>query len=222
MPPTCFELRGFILRTKLCCYAVWYVLHVSVWAVWWVGESFPFSIMGLIKILPTRPHTPKHIKHTILHIRGSYRKSWATFFACELGTAEEGECEGRWNQLLCYPCVSCDVNSLHHVTSITTNKMADNDMSFRQRAVIKFLVKEEIPAAEIHQRLQRAYGSVCTGGWNILKMGKRRQFRKQCFCFFGWLERSSTAGEFSNFQNAGRNVYKEVAIMWKNKDIYVD
>jgi hypothetical protein len=27
--------------------------------------------------------------------------------------------------------------------------MADNDMSFRQRAVIEFLVKEEIPAAEI-------------------------------------------------------------------------
>jgi hypothetical protein len=36
--------------------------------------------------------------------------------------------------------------------------MADNDMSFRQRAVIEFLVKEEITAAEIHQRLQHAYG----------------------------------------------------------------
>ena len=33
---------------------------------------------------------------------------------------------------------------------------------------------------------------------------------------------SSTAGEFSNYQNAGRNVYKEVAIMWKNKESYVD
>ena len=40
--------------------------------------------------------------------------------------------------------MSCDVNSLHHVTSITPNKMADNDMSFRQRAVIEFLIKEEI------------------------------------------------------------------------------
>jgi hypothetical protein len=39
--------------------------------------------------------------------------------------------------------------------------MAGNDMSFRQRAVIEFLVKEEISDAEIHQRLQRAYGSVC-------------------------------------------------------------
>ena len=25
------------------------------------------------------------------------------FFACEPGTADEGECGGRWNQLLCYP-----------------------------------------------------------------------------------------------------------------------
>ena len=58
---------------------------------------------------------------------------------------------------------------------------------------------------------------VLEDGWNILKMGKRRQFKKQCVSVFGWLERSSTAGEFSNFQNAGRYVYKEVSIMWKNK-----
>ena len=25
------------------------------------------------------------------------------FFACELGTADEEECGGGWNQLLCYP-----------------------------------------------------------------------------------------------------------------------
>ena len=25
------------------------------------------------------------------------------FFACELGRADEGECGGRLNQLLCYP-----------------------------------------------------------------------------------------------------------------------
>jgi hypothetical protein len=50
-------------------------------------------------------------------------------------------------------------NSLFHATSITRNTMADNDMSFRQRAVIEFHVKRgEIPAAEIYQRLQRAYG----------------------------------------------------------------
>ena len=72
------------------------------------------------------------------------------FFACEVRTADEGELGCRWNQLLCYPWVSCDVNSLHHVTNIAPNKMATNDMLFRQRAVIEFLVKEEILAAEIH------------------------------------------------------------------------
>ena len=50
--------------------------------------------------------------------------------------------------------------------------MADNDMSFRQRAVIEFLVKEEIPVAEIHQRLQRAYGSVCTGASSVRRWVK--------------------------------------------------
>ena len=53
------------------------------------------------------------------------------------------------------------------MTSIAPNKMADNGMSFRQLAVIEFLVKEEIPAAEIHQRLQRAYGSVCIGASSV-------------------------------------------------------
>ena len=94
------------------------------------------------------------------------------FFACELGTADEGECGGRWNQLLCYPSVSCNINSLHHVTSITPNKMADDDMSFRQHAVIEFLVIEEIPAAAIHQRLQRAYGSVCMGASSVRRWVK--------------------------------------------------
>ena len=50
--------------------------------------------------------------------------------------------------------------------------MADNDISFRQRAVIEFLVKGEIPAAEIHQRLQRAYGSVCMGASSVRRWAK--------------------------------------------------
>jgi len=58
------------------------------------------------------------------------------------------------------------------MTSITPNKMADNDMSFHQRAVFEFLVKEEIPAADIHQRLQRAYGSVCKGASSVLRWVK--------------------------------------------------
>jgi hypothetical protein len=38
--------------------------------------------------------------------------------------------------------------------------MAYNDVSFRQRAVIEFLVEEEIPAADTQYRLQRMYGDV--------------------------------------------------------------
>jgi len=44
--------------------------------------------------------------------------------------------------------------------------MAD-DVSFRQRAVIEFLVKEEIPAADIHRRLQRVCGDVCMGASSV-------------------------------------------------------
>ena len=50
--------------------------------------------------------------------------------------------------------------------------MADNDMLFRQRAVFEFLVKEEIPAAEIHQKLQRAYGNVCMGASSVRRWVK--------------------------------------------------
>ncbi|PNF40096.1 hypothetical protein B7P43_G10713 [Cryptotermes secundus] len=45
-------------------------------------------------------------------------------------------------------------------------------MSFRQRAVNEFLVKEEIPTADIHQRLQRAYGSVCMGESSVRRWAK--------------------------------------------------
>jgi hypothetical protein len=48
------------------------------------------------------------------------------------------------------------------------------------------------------------------------------EFYKQCVRVFGCLERNFTEGEFSNSQNAGENVYKEVAIMWKNKERSVD
>jgi len=50
--------------------------------------------------------------------------------------------------------------------------MANNDISFRQSAVIEYLVKEEIPAAEIHQRLQHAYGSVCMGASSVWRWVK--------------------------------------------------
>jgi len=58
--------------------------------------------------------------------------------------------------------------------------MADNDMSFCQRAVIEFFVKEEIPAAEIHQRLQCAYGSVRMGASSVRRWVKHFKDRNTC------------------------------------------
>jgi hypothetical protein len=49
--------------------------------------------------------------------------------------------------------------------------MAD-DVSFRQRAVIEFLVKEEIPAAYIYYRLQRVCGYVCMGDSSVRRWVK--------------------------------------------------
>jgi len=43
---------------------------------------------------------------------------------------------------------------------------------FHQRAVIEFLVKREIPAANIHHRIQRAYGSVCMGASSVRRWVK--------------------------------------------------
>jgi transposase len=44
--------------------------------------------------------------------------------------------------------------------------MPNNNVLFCHRAVIEFLVKEEISAADIHHRLQRLYGDVCMGASN--------------------------------------------------------
>jgi len=45
--------------------------------------------------------------------------------------------------------------------------MANNDVSFCQRAIIEFLVKEEIPTADIHHKLQRVYGDMCLGASSV-------------------------------------------------------
>ena len=50
--------------------------------------------------------------------------------------------------------------------------MADNNVSFCQRAVIEFLVKEEIPATDIHHIFQRVYGDVCMGASSVRRRVK--------------------------------------------------
>jgi len=50
--------------------------------------------------------------------------------------------------------------------------MANNDVSFCQRAIIEFLVKEEIPTADIHHKLQRVYGDMCLGASSVWRWAK--------------------------------------------------
>jgi hypothetical protein len=42
-----------------------------------------------------------------------------------------------------------------------------NNVLFRQHAVIDFHVKEDIPTADIHHRLQSVYGDVCMGASSV-------------------------------------------------------
>ena len=49
---------------------------------------------------------------------------------------------------------------------------AGNDMWFRQRAEVDFLVKEEIPTSDIHSRRQHAYGDVCLGASSVTRWVK--------------------------------------------------
>ena len=150
------------------------------------------------------------------------------FFACELGTADEGECGGRWNQLLCYlECLVTSIACITWLVSLLTKwptticrfaSVLSSNSLWKRKSLLQKFTRDFSVLMEVCAWVR----AVFEDGWNVLKMGKRRQFRKQCVIVFGWLERSSTAGEFSNFQNGGRNVYKEVAIMWKNKESYVD
>jgi len=50
--------------------------------------------------------------------------------------------------------------------------VADSDVLLRQRAVVEFLVKEDISAADIHHRLQRVYGDVCIGASSVRRWVK--------------------------------------------------
>jgi hypothetical protein len=52
---------------------------------------------------------------------------------------------------------------ISYVPIMHCEKMAVTDMSFRQRAVIKFHVKEGNSAAVIYERLRGVYGDVCMG-----------------------------------------------------------
>ena len=53
-------------------------------------------------VLANLPPNQKYQLYTFIY-EGRTESHKQLFFACELGTVDEGECGGRWNQLLCYP-----------------------------------------------------------------------------------------------------------------------
>ena len=64
LSPTCFEPRGFIIRERVI-YTVWYVSHVSVWAVWWVGECVREPPIHFMESEGSLPHS--QVPATCLH-----------------------------------------------------------------------------------------------------------------------------------------------------------
>ena len=46
---------------------------------------------------------PTNVENSVSSYEGRTESHEQQFFACELGTADEGEYCRRWNQLLCYP-----------------------------------------------------------------------------------------------------------------------
>ncbi|KAJ4434960.1 hypothetical protein ANN_23532 [Periplaneta americana] len=72
------------------------------------------------------------------------------------------------------PYLQQETNS---ITCSNVCKIVDNDGSFRQRAIIKFPVKVDKSAAEIHLRLQCAYGDVCMGASSVRRWVKHFEDR---------------------------------------------
>lgn len=54
----------------------------------------------------------------------------------------------------------------HHVVIFKCKKMAGEEVSFRQHAVIEFL-KKEFPTLAMHTQIQCAYGATCIGGSSV-------------------------------------------------------
>ena len=83
-----------------------------------MGQAAPQALVRQRRIINRRDSCrPSYLPHSTTltmfatetegHITRIYEGSTESyeqlFFACKLGTADEGECGDRWNQLLCYP-----------------------------------------------------------------------------------------------------------------------
>jgi hypothetical protein len=68
--------------------------------------------------------------------------------------------------------------STSYVPVMHCEKMAVTGMSFYQRAVIEFLVKEGKSAGVIYERLHSVYGDVCMGVSSVRRWVKHFKGRK--------------------------------------------
>jgi len=102
-------------------------------------------------------------------------------------------------------------------------------MSFHQHDVIELLIKEEVPDAEIHQRLQRAYGSACMGASSVRRWVKHFKDGNTSIQDEPRRGRPRTASTERNkervdeiTQDDRRVTADTIAIMRKNKERSVD
>ncbi|KAJ4436609.1 hypothetical protein ANN_16643 [Periplaneta americana] len=98
--------------------------------------------------------------------------------------------------------------------------MVDNNGSFQWRAVIKFLVKEEKSAAEVHLRLQRAYGDMCMGASSVRRCVKYFQRASKMSLVAAALElppRNATRKDFEAPSCIARQtLWKEIILQHDN------
>ena len=78
-----------------------------------IGATPPFLLYVFMECIGASNYTSLYLSFSVNSVfiyhrpkilyEGRTESHEQLLFACELGTADEGECGGRWNQLLCYP-----------------------------------------------------------------------------------------------------------------------
>ena len=128
-------------------------------------------------------------------IRGSYRKSWATFFFLHANWEQQTKESAVVDGISCCVILECPVTSIACIawpvsrltkwpTTICrfASVLSANSL-WRRKSLLQKFTRDFSVLMEVCAWVR----AVVEDGWNILKMGERRQFRKQCVSVFGWL-----------------------------------
>ena len=134
-----------------------------------------------------------HLLQISFIIRGSYRKSWATFFFLHANWEQQTKESAVIDGTSCCVILECLVTPIACITwliSLLTkwptticcfaSVLSSNSLRKRKSLLQKF-TRDFSVLMEVCAWVRAVYED----GWNILKMGKRRQFRKQCVSVFG-------------------------------------